>query len=203
MNNCLICTSSVVEISVKPDEFYQRYVFMDYYEITKRKYLFFKKNIKIDRGFVWDEYLDNNKRLKNNYIGLPYIIEDGYVYDDNEKMNAYAKENAEIFMQNKNNRFIGSSNFDSWFNRTLGYDKFYYEAVSDEQTGRVKEILVYKKGCVKMLLFNNGDIYSYSKIDSKRANELLKEIARSIAEYPFMIVDKSNLTFTNFNDEED
>ena len=203
MNNCLICTSSVVEISVKPDEFYQRYVFMDYYEITKRKYLFFKKNIKIDRGFVWDEYLDNNKRLKNNYIGLPYIIEDGYVYDDNEKMNAYAKENAEIFMQNKNNRFIGSSNFDSWFNRTLGYDKFYYEAVSDEQTGRVKEILVYKKGCVKMLLSNNGDIYSYSKIDSKRANELLKEIARSIAEYPFMIVDKSNLTFTNFNDEED
>ena len=54
-----------------------------------------------------------------------------------------------------------------------------------------------------MLLFNNGDIYSYSKIDSKRANELLKEIARSIAEYPFMIVDKSNLTFTNFNNEED
>ena len=203
MNNCLICTSSVVEISVKPDELYKRYVFMDEYEITKRKYLFFKKNIKIDRGFVWDEYLDNNKLLKNNYIGLPYIIEDGYVYDDNEKMNAYAKENAEIFMQNKNNRFIGSSNFDSWFNRTLGYDKFYYEAVSDEQTGRVKEILVYKKGCVKMLLFNNGDIYSYSKIDSKRANELLKEIARSIAEYPFMIVDKSNLTFTNFNDEED
>ena len=203
MNNCLICTSSVVEISVKPDELYKRYVFMDEYEITKRKYLFFKKNIKIDRGFVWDEYLDNNKLLKNNYIGLPYIIEDGYVYDDNEKMNAYAKENAEIFMQNKNNRFIGSSNFDSWFNRTLGYDKFYYEAVSDEQTGRVKEILVYKKGCVKMLLSNNGDIYSYSKIDSKRANELLKEIARSIAEYPFMIVDKSNLTFTNFNDEED
>ena len=203
MNNCLICTSSVVEISVKPDELYKRYVFIDEYEITKRKYLFFKKNIKIDRGFVWDEYLDNNKRLKNNYIGLPYIIEDGYVYDDNEKMNAYAKENAEIFMLNKNNRFIGSSNFDSWFNRTLGYDKFYYEAVSDEQTGRVKEILVYKKGCVKMLLFNNGDIYSYSKIDSKRANELLKEIARSIAEYPFMIVDKSNLTFTNFNDEED
>ena len=203
MNNCLICTSSVVEISVKPDELYKRYVFIDEYEITKRKYLFFKKNIKIDRGFVWDEYLDNNKRLKNNYIGLPYIIEDGYVYDDNEKMNAYAKENAEIFMQNKNNRFIGSSNFDSWFNRTLGYDKFYYEAVSDEQTGRVKEILVYKKGCVKMLLSNNGDIYSYSKIDSKRANELLKEIARSIAEYPFMIVDKSNLTFTNFNDEED
>ena len=203
MNNCLICTSSVVEISVTPDKLYQRYVFMDEYEITKRKYLFFKKNIKIDRGFVWDEHLDNNKLLKNNYIGLPYIIEDRYVYDDNEKMNAYAKENAEIFMQNKNNRFIGSSNFDSWFNRTLGYDKFYYEAVSDEQTGRVKEILVYKKGCVKMLLSNNGDIYSYSKIDNKRANELLKEIARSIAEYPFMIVDKSNLTFTNFNDEED
>jgi hypothetical protein len=170
---------------------------MDEYEITKRKYLFFKKNIKIDRGFVWDEHLDI-KRLKNNDTELPYIIEDGYVYDD-EKI----KENAEIFMQNKNNRFIGSSNFDSWFNRTLGYDKFYYEAVSDEQTGRVKEILVYKKGCVKMLLSNNGDIYSYSKIDSKRANELLKEIARSIAEYPFMIVDKSNLTFTNFNDEED
>lgn len=203
MNNCLFCTSSIFKFSVKTDELYQRYVFMDEYEITKRKYLFFKKNIKIDKGFVWDEYLDNNKRLKNNYIGLPYIIEDGYVYDDNEKMNAYAKENAEIFMQNKNNRFIGSSNFDSWFNRTLGYDKFYYEAVSDEQTGRVKEILVYKKGCVKMLLSNNGDIYSYSKIDSKRANELLKEIARSIAEYPFMIVDKSNLIFTNFNDEED
>jgi hypothetical protein len=203
MNNSLFCTSSILEFSVKPDELYKRYVFIDEYEITKKKYLFFKKNIKIDRGFVWDEYLDNNKRLKNNYIGLPYIIEDGYVYDDNEKMNAYAKENAEIFMQNKNNRFIGSSNFDSWFNRTLGYDKFYYEAVSDEQTGRVKEILVYKKGCVKMLLSNNGDIYSYSKIDSKRANELLKEIARSIAEYPFMIVDKSNLTFTNFNDEED
>jgi hypothetical protein len=203
MNNSLFCTSSILEFSVKPDELYKRYVFIDEYEITKKKYLFFKKNIKIDRGFVWDEYLDNNKRLKNNYIGLPYIIEDGYVYDDNEKMNAYAKENAEIFMQNKNNRFIGSSNFDSWFNRTLGYDKFYYEAVSDEQTGRVKEILVYKKGCMKMLLSNNGDIYSYSKIDSKRANELLKEIARSIAEYPFMIVDKSNLTFTNFNDEED
>lgn len=202
MNNNLICTGSIVEISVKPDELYQRYVFMDEYEITKRKYLFFKKNIKIDRGFVWDEHLDI-RRLKNNDTELPYIIEDGYVYDDNEKMNAYAKENAEIFMQNKNNRFIGSSNFDSWFNRTLGYDKFYYEAVSDEQTGRVKEILVHKKGCVKMLLSNNGDIYSYSKIDSKRANELLKKIARSIAEYPFMIVDKSNLTFTNFNDEED
>jgi hypothetical protein len=203
MNNSLFCTSSILEFSVKPDELYKRYVFIDEYEITKKKYLFFKKNIKIDRGFVWDEYLDNNKRLKNNYIGLPYIIEDGYVYDDNEKMNAYAKENAEIFMQNKNNRFIGSSNFDSWFNRTLGYDKFYYEAVSDEQTGRVKEILVYKKGCMKMLLSNNGDIYSYSKIDSKRANELLKEIARSIAEYPFMIVDKNNVTFTYFDDEED
>ena len=203
MNNCLICTSSVVEISVKPDELYKRYVFIDEYEITKRKYLFFKKNIKIDRGFVWDEYLDNNKRLKNNYIGLPYIIEDGYVYDDNEKMNAYAKENTEIFMQNKNNRFIGSSNFDSWFNRTLGYDKFYYEVVSDEQTGRVEEILVYKKGCVKMLLSNNGDIYTYTKIDSKRANELLKKFAQGIAEHPFIIVDKSNITFTDFKDEED
>jgi hypothetical protein len=201
MNNCLICTSSVVEISVKPDELYQRYVFMDEYEITKRKHLFFKKNIKIDRGFVWDEHL-HYKRLKNNDTELPYIIEDGYVYVDNEKMNAYAKENAEIFMQNKNNRFIGSSNFDSWFNRTLGYDKFYYEAVSDEQTGRVKEILVYKKGCVKMLLSNNGDIYSYSKTDSKRANELLKEFAQGIAEYPFIIVDKSNITFTYFYEEE-
>lgn len=202
MNNCLICTSSVVEISVKPDELYQRYVFMDEYEITKRKYLFFKKNIKIDRGFVWDEHLDI-KRLKNNDTKLPYIIEDGYVYDDNEKMNAYAKENAEFFMHNKNNRFIGSSNFDSWFNRTLGNDKFYYEVVSNEKTGRVEEILVYKKGCVKMLLSNNGDIYTYSKMDSKRANELLKEFARGIAEYPFMIVDKSNLIFTVFKDEED
>ena len=187
----------------KYDELYKRYVFVDEYEITKRKYLFFKKNIKIDRGFVWDEYLDNNRRLKNNYIGLPYIIEDGYVYDDNEKMNAYAKENAEIFMQNKNNRFIGSSNFDSWFNRTLGYDKFYYEAVSDEQTGRVKEILVYQKGCVKMLLSNNSTIYSYSKTDSKRADELLKKFAQGVAEYPYMIVDKSDLIFTNFYDEED
>lgn len=203
MNNCLICTSSVVEISVKPDELYQRYIFMDEYEITKRKYLFFKENIKIDRGFVWDEHLDNNKRLKNNDTELPYIIEDGYVYDDNEKMNAYVKENAEFFMQNKNNRFIGSSNFDSWFNRTLGNDKFYYEVVSDEQTGRVKEILVYLKGCVKILLSNNGDIYTYSKIDSKRANELLKEFAQGIAEYPFIIVDKSNLIFTTFYDEED
>ena len=204
MNNCLICTSSVVEISVTPDKLYQRYVFMDEYEITKRKYLFFKKNIKIDRGFVWDEHLDNRKRLKNNDTELPYIIEDGYVYDDNVKNDrCMLKENAEIFMQNKNNRFIGSSNFDSWFNRTLGNDKFYYEVVSDEQTGSVKEILVYKKGCVKMLLSNNGDIYSYTKIDSKRASELLKKIARSIAEYPFIIVDKSNLTFTNFNDEED
>jgi hypothetical protein len=197
MNNCLICTSSVVEISVKPDELYQRYVFMDEYEITKRKFLFFKKNIKIDRGFVWDEHL-NIKRLKNNDTELPYIIEDGYVYDD-EKI----KENDEIFMQNKNNRFIGSSNFDSWFNRTLGYDRFYYEAISDEQTGKVKEILVYKKGCVKMLLSNNGTIYSYSKTDSKHANELLKEFAQGVVEYPFMIVDKSNLTFTTFYDEED
>ena len=203
MNNCLICTSSVVEISVKPDELYQRYVFMDEYEITKRKYLFFKKNIKIDRGFVWDEHLDNNKRLKNNDTELPYIIEDGYVYVDNENLNAYAKENAEIFMQNKNNRFIGSSNFDSWFNRTLGNDKFYYEVVSDEQTGRVEEILVYKKGCMKMLLSNNGDIYTYTKIDSKHANELLKEFAQGIAEYPFIIVDKNNITFTYFYDEED
>ena len=203
MNNSLFCTSSIIEISVNPDELYQRYVFMDEYEITKRKYLFFKKNIKIDRGFVWDEYLDNNKRLKNNYIGLPYIIEDGYVYDDNEKMNAYAKENAEFFMHNKNNRVIGSSNFVSWFNRTLGNDRFYYEVVSNEKTGSVKEILVYKKGYVKILLSNNNCIYSYSKTDSKHANELLKEFARGIAEYPFMIVDKSNLTFTNFNDEED
>ena len=203
MNNSVICTSSIVEISVKPDELYQRYVFMDYYEITKRKYLFFKKNIKIDRGFVWDEHLDNNKRLKNNDTELPYIIEDGYVYDDYEKMNDYAKENAEFFMHNKNNRFIGSSNFDSWFNRTLGNDRFYYEVVSNDKTGSVKEILVYKKGCVKMLLSNNGDIYSYTKIDSKRANELLKKFAQSIAEFPFMIVDKSNLIFTDFNDEED
>lgn len=203
MNNCLICTSSVVEISVKPDELYQRYVFMDEYEITKRKYLFFKKNIKIDRGFVWDEHLDI-KRLKNNDTKIPYIIEDGYVYDDNENLKAYAKENAENFvMQNKNNRFIGSSNFDSWFNRTLGNDKFYYEVVSDEQTGRVEEILVYKKGCMKMLLSNNGDIYTYTKIDSKRAKELLKEFAQGIAEYPFMIVDKNNLIFTDFKDEED
>lgn len=197
MNNCLICTSSVVEISVTPDKLYQRYVFMDEYEITKRKYLFFKKNIKIDRGFVWDEHLDI-KRLKNNDTEIPYIIEDGYVYDD-EKI----KETAEIFMQNKNNRFIGSSNFDSWFNRTLGNDRFYYEVVSDEQTGRVKEILVYQKGCVKMLLSNNNSIYSYSKTDSKRADELLKKFAQGVAEYPFMIVDKSDLIFTNFYDEED
>lgn len=202
MNNSLICTSSVVEISVKPDELYQRYVFMDEYEITKRKCLFFKKNIKIDRGFVWDEHLDI-KRLKNNDTDIPYIIEDGYVYDDNEKMNDYAKENAEIFMQNKNNRFIGSSNFDSWFNRTLGNDRFYYEAVSDEQTGRVKEILVYQKSYVKLLLSNNGTIYSYSKIDSNHANEILKEFAQGVAEYPFMIVDKNNMTFTYFYDEED
>ena len=197
MNNCLICTSSVVEISVKPDELYQRYVFMDEYEITKIKYLFFKKNIKIDRGFVWDEHLDI-KRLKNNDTELPYIIEDGYVYDD-EKI----KETAEIFMQNKNNRFIGSSNFDSWFNRTLGNDRFYYEVVSDEQTGRVKEILVYQKGCVKMLLSNNNSIYSYSETDSNRADELLKKFAQGIAEYPFMKVDKSNISFTYFYDKED
>lgn len=202
MNNRLICTSSVVEISVKPDKLYQRYVFMDEYVITKRKYLFFKKNIKIDRGFVWDEHLDI-RRLKNNDTELPYIIEDGYVYDDYENMNAYVKENAEFFMHNKNNRFIGSSNFDSWFNRTLGNDRFYYEVVSNEKTGRVEEILVYQKGCVKMLLSNNGDIYTYTKIDSKRANELLKEFARGIAEYPFIIVDKSNITFTDFKDEED
>ena len=192
MNNSLICTSSVVEISVKPDELYKRYVFLDEYEITKRKFLFFKKNIKIDMGFVWDEHLDNNKRLKNNYIGLPYIIEDGYVYEDNAKINPYG-----------NSRFIGSSNFDSWFNRTLGNDGFYYEAVSDEQTGRVKEILVYQKGCMKLLLSNNGTIYSYSKTDSKRANELLKEFAQGIAEYPFIMVDKNNITFTYFYDKED
>lgn len=202
MNNSLFCTSSIVEFSVKTDELYQRYVFMDEYKITKRKYLFFKKNIKIDRGFVWDVHLDI-KRLKNNDTELPYIIEDGYVYDDNEKMNDYAKENAEIFMQNKNNRFIGSSNFDSWFNRTLGNDRFYYEVVSDEQTGRVKEILVYEKGCLKIYLSNGNSIYSYSKTDSKRANELLKEIAQGITEHPFMIVDKSNITFTHFNNEED
>ena len=203
MNNSLISTSSVVEISVKPDKLYQRYVFMDEYEITKRKYLFFKKNIKIDRGFVWDEHLDI-KRLKNNDTDIPYIIEDGYVYDDNEEMNAYAKENAENFiMQNKNNRFIGSSNFDSWFNRTLGNDRFYYEVVSDERTGRVEEILVYQKGCVKMLLSNNNSIYSYSETDSKRADELLKKFAQGIAEYPFMKVDKSNISFTYFYDKED
>ena len=202
MNNCLFCTSSIFKFSVKTDELYKRYVFIDEYEITKRKYLFFKKNIKIDRGFVWDEYLDI-KRLKNNYIGLPYIIEDGYVYDDNEKMNDYAKENAEFFMQNKNNRFIGSSNFDSWFNRTLGNDRFYYEVVSDEQTGRVEEILVYRKGCLEINFSNGSSIYSYSKTDSKHANEILKEFAQGIAEYPFMIVDKNNITFTYFNDEED
>ena len=203
MNNKIFCTSSIVEISVKPDELYQRYVFMDEYEITRRKYLFFKKNIKIDRGFVWDEHLDNRKHLKNNDTDLPYIIEDGNVYDDYENMNAYAKENAEFFMHNKNNRFIGSSNFDSWFNRTLGNDRFYYEVVSDEQTGRVKEILVYKKGCLNILLSNNGNIYSYSKIDSKHTNKLLKKFAQGIAEYPFMIVDKNNIKFTHFNDEED
>ena len=202
MNNCLFCTSSIFKFSVKTDELYKRYVFIDEYEITKRKFLFFKKNIKIDRGFVWDEYLEH-KRLKNNYIGLPYIIEDGYVYDDNAKMNDYAKENAEFFMQNKNNRFIGSSNFDSWFNRTLGNDRFYYEVVSDEQTGRVKEILVYKKGCLEINFSNGSSIYSYSKTDSNHANKLLKEFAQGIAEYPFMIVDKNNITFTHFNDEED
>ena len=31
MNNSFFCTSSIVEISVKPDELYQRYVFMDEY----------------------------------------------------------------------------------------------------------------------------------------------------------------------------
>ena len=204
MNNSLFCTSSIVEISVKTDELYQRYVFMDEYEITKRKYLFFKKNIKIDMGFVWDEHLDNNNRLKNNDTELPYIIEDGYVYDDIEKMNDYAKENAEFFMQNKNNRFIESSNFDSWFNRTLGNDMFYYEVVSDEQTGRVKEILVYRKGCLEISLSNDSSIYSYSKTDSKRANEILKEFAQGVAEYPFMIVDKKSITFTTyFNEEEE
>jgi hypothetical protein len=119
-------------------------------------------------------------------------------------MNAYAKENAEFFMHNKNNRFIGSSNFDSWFNRTLGNDRFYYEVVSNEKTGSVKEILVYKKGCVKLYLSDGNSIYSYnSKTDNKRANELLKEFAQGIAEYPFMIVDKNNMIFTNFYDEED
>lgn len=203
MNNSVFCTSNIVEISVKTDELYQRYVFMDYYEITKRKYLFFKKKIKIDRGFVWDEHLDNNKRLKNNDTELPYIIEDGYVYDDYEKMNDYAKENAEFFMHNKNNRFIGSSNFDSWFNRTLGNDRFYYEVVSNEKTGSVKEILVYKKGYLRIYLSNGNSIDSFSKIDSKRSNELLKEFAQNIFEYPFMIMDKNNITFTYFNDEED
>lgn len=203
MNNCLFCTSSIFKFSAKPDELYQRYVFMDEYEITKRKYLFFKENIKINRGFVWDEHLDNNKQLKNNDTELPYIIEDGYVYDDNEKMNAYAKENAEFFMQNKNNRFIGSSNFDSWFNRTLDNNRFYYEVISDEQTGRVKEILVYRKGCLEINFSNGNSIYSYSKTDSKHANELLKEFAQGIAKYPFIIVDKNNITFTHFNEEEE
>ena len=204
MNNTLFCTSSIFKFSVKTDELYQRYVFMDNYEIIKSKYIFFKEKIKFDRGFVWDEYLDNDKRLKNNDTEIPYIIEDGYVYDDIEKMNDYAKENAEFFMQNKNNHFIGSSNFDIWFNRTLGNDRFYYEIVSDEKTGRVKEILVYKKGCVEILLSNNDSIYSYnSKIDSKQSNELLKEFARGIAEYPFMIIDDNNITFTYFYDKED
>ena len=203
MNNSLFCTSSIFKFSVKTDELYQRYVFMDEYEITKRKHLFFKENVKIDRGFVWDEHLDNNKRLKNNDTELPYIIEDGYVYDDNEKMNDYAKENAEFFMLNKNNRFIGSSNFVSWFNRTLGNDKFCYEVVSDEQTGRVKEILVYRKGYLEINFSNGSSIYSYSKTDSNHANELLKEFAQGIAEYPFIMVDKNNITFTYFYDKED
>lgn len=192
MNNCLFCTSSIFNFSVKTDEFYQRYVFIDEYEISKRKFLFFKKNIKIDRGFVWDEYLDNNKRLKNNYIGLPYIIEDGYVYENNAKINPYG-----------NSRFIGSSNFDSWFNRTLGNDRFYYEVVSDEQTGRVKEIFVYKKGCLEIKFSNGASVYSYSKTDSNHVNKLLKEFAQGIAEYPFIIVDKNNITFTYFYDKED
>lgn len=203
MNNSLFCTSSIFKFSVKTDELYQRYVFMDDYEIIKRKYIFFKENIKFDMGFVWDEYLDNNKRLKNNDTEIPYIIEDGYVYDDIEKMNDYAKENAEFLTQNKNNRFISLSNFDRWFNRTLGNDSFYYEIVSDEQTGRVKEILVYKKGCLEIIFSNGNSIYSYSKTDSKHANKRLKELAQGIAEYPFMIVDKNNITFTYFNDEED
>lgn len=66
MNNTLFCTSSIFNFSVKTDELYQRYVFMDNYEIIKSKYIFFKEKIKFDRGFVWDEYLDNDKRLKNN-----------------------------------------------------------------------------------------------------------------------------------------
>ena len=194
MNNCLFCTNSIFNFSVKTDELYKRYVFLDEYEITKRKFLFFKKNIKIDMGFVWDEHLDNNKRLKNNYIGLPYIIEDGYVYEDNAKINTYAKGNS---------RFIGSSNFDSWFNRTLGNDRFYYEVVSDEQTGRVKEILVYKKGCLEINFSNGSSIYSYSKTDSIHANKILKEFAQGIAEYPFIIAVKNNITFTYFYDKED
>lgn len=202
MNKCIFCTSSIFKFSVKPDELYQRYVFMDEYIITKRKYLFFKENIKVDRGFVWDEHLDI-KRLKNNDTDLPYIIEDGYVYDDNEKMNDYAKENAGFFTQNKNNRFIGSSNFDSWFNRTLDNDKFYYEVVSDERTGRVEEILVYRKGCLEINFSNGASIYSYSKTDSNHADKLLKKFAQGIAEYPFMIVDKNNITFTHFNDKEE
>ena len=159
---------------------------------AKESFYFFKKNIKIDRGFVWDEYLDNNKRLKNNYIGLPYIIEDGYVYENNAKINPYG-----------NSRFIGSSNFDSWFNRTLGNDRFYYEVVSDEQTGRVKEIFVYKKGCLEIKFSNGASVYSYSKTDSNHVNKLLKEFAQGIAEYPFIIVDKNNITFTYFYDKED
>ena len=106
-------------------------------------------------------------------------------------------------MLNKNNRFIGSSNFDSWFNRTLGNDKFCYEVVSDEQTGRVKEILVYRKGYLEINFSNGSSIYSYSKTDSNHANELLKEFAQGIAEYPFIMVDKNNITFTYFYDKED
>ena len=62
-DNRLFCTSSIVEFSATIDSLYQRYVFMDEYEITKRKFLFFKKNIKVDMGFVWDEHLDI-RRLK-------------------------------------------------------------------------------------------------------------------------------------------
>ena len=115
----------------------------------------------------------------------------------------YAKENAEFFIQNKNNRFIRSSNFDIWFNSTLDNDRFYYEIVSDEKTGRVKEILVYKKGYLEIIFSNGNNIYSYSKIDSKHSNKILKEVAQGIAKYPFMIMDKNNITFTYFNDEED
>ena len=85
----------------------------------------------------------------------------------------------------------------------MGNDKFYYEVVSDEQTGRVKEILVYKKGYLEINFSNGANVYSYSKTDRNHANEILKEIARSIAEYPYMIVEKRDLIFTNFYDEED